>query len=287
MAAVEQLAAAYGVDAVLEPSEFVDARSELLNGFQRVIQWMLLFTLLQALVGVVNTLLLSVGERRREFGLLRATGASRRQILRLVLVEGLSFAAVGTALARSAVGVGGGDPGRASSTSSASRTIDVPSGCCWSPPSAAMLAGCRRGRGPGSVGRRPFPRSRRSPTPEVDRGSRRRSATAAVQGRRRHRTPSCRPPAAPPASVAGGTAAAVPGDRVGAPAVPRRGVRITAGTDVPVRHARAVAARSRSDAVRVGDRCSRDPPTTVPIADVCSHGSSALPPLDHAPVCNT
>jgi putative ABC transport system permease protein len=97
---------AYGVPSVLEPAEFVDTRSQLLRGFERVIQWMLLFTLLQALVGVVNTLLLSVGERRREFGLLRVSGASRRQLHRLVLVEGVSFAVVGTALGV-LLGVGG------------------------------------------------------------------------------------------------------------------------------------------------------------------------------------
>ncbi len=97
-AAVEELAAEYGVTAVLDPVDFVDARGELLRGFERVVQWMLLFTLLQALVGVVNTLLLSVGERRREFGLLRAAGATRRQLHRLVLAEGVSFATVGTVL---------------------------------------------------------------------------------------------------------------------------------------------------------------------------------------------
>lgn len=96
--AVEDLAKSYGVTAVLEPHEFVDSRSDLLRGFERVIQWMLFFTLLQALVGVVNTLLLSVGERRREFGLLRAAGAGPRQLRRLVLAEGLSFAVIGTVL---------------------------------------------------------------------------------------------------------------------------------------------------------------------------------------------
>ena len=95
---IEDLAASYGITAVLEPDQFVDTRSDLLRGFQRVIEWMLLFTLVQALVGVVNTLLLSVGERRREFGLLRASGASRRQVLRLVLFEGISLAVVGTAV---------------------------------------------------------------------------------------------------------------------------------------------------------------------------------------------
>jgi putative ABC transport system permease protein len=93
--AVVALAAEYGIEGVLQPEEFVDQRSDLLRGFQRVIQWMLLFTLLQALVGVVNTLLLSVGERRREFGLLRATGATRPQVHRMILLEGVALALVG------------------------------------------------------------------------------------------------------------------------------------------------------------------------------------------------
>lgn len=123
--AVDELAADFGVEAVLRPSEFVDRRSELLDGFQRVIQWMLLFTLLQALVGVVNTLLLSVGERRRAFGLLRATGASRDQITQLVLVEGLSFAVVGTLLGLM-VGVGAAVVGVRALASYGINTVSFP-----------------------------------------------------------------------------------------------------------------------------------------------------------------
>lgn len=103
---VEAIAAKYGVESVVVPAEFVSTRSALLHGFERVIQWMLLFTLIQALVGVVNTLLLSVGERRREFGLLRAAGATRQQLMRMVLIEGGSFAVVGTILG-SLVGITG------------------------------------------------------------------------------------------------------------------------------------------------------------------------------------
>lgn len=93
---VRELAAASGVTSVLRPQSFVERRSEVLHGFERVIEWMLLFTLIQALIGVVNTLLLSVGERRRELGLLRASGATRRQVTRMVLVEGVALAVVGT-----------------------------------------------------------------------------------------------------------------------------------------------------------------------------------------------
>ncbi|MEZ5238223.1 MAG: FtsX-like permease family protein [Microthrixaceae bacterium] len=104
-AAVRELAESYGVPAVLSPADFVSSRAEMLRGFERVILWMLLFTLLQALVGVVNTLVLSVGERRREFGLLRVNGASRRALMRMVLFEGVAFSTVGTLLG-AAIGVG-------------------------------------------------------------------------------------------------------------------------------------------------------------------------------------
>jgi putative ABC transport system permease protein len=124
-AAIEELAASYGVTNVLSPEEFVDNRAELLRGFQRVIQWMLLFTLVQALVGVVNTLLLSVGERRREFGLLRASGASRRQVLRLVLLEGISLAVVGTTVGV-VLGVSGAGAGIRALSSLGLDTFAVP-----------------------------------------------------------------------------------------------------------------------------------------------------------------
>jgi len=140
VAAVEELASEFGVDSVLRPDAFVDSRSELLTGFQRVIQWMLLFTLLQALVGVVNTLLLSVGERRREFGLLRATGASRRQLLRLVLMEGLSFAAVGTALGL-LVGVGGAVLSVRALARFGISSVDIPVGVLLVTAVAAMVLG--------------------------------------------------------------------------------------------------------------------------------------------------
>jgi putative ABC transport system permease protein len=53
-------------------------------------------------LGVVNAMLSSVAERRREMGLLRAVGSTRRQVARLILVEaavlGAAAALVGTAL---------------------------------------------------------------------------------------------------------------------------------------------------------------------------------------------
>ncbi|HET7038212.1 MAG TPA: ABC transporter permease, partial [Thermomicrobiaceae bacterium] len=50
------------------------------------------------LAGIANTLLINLTERRREFGVLRALGASSRQVVRLVMTEALGLAALGCAL---------------------------------------------------------------------------------------------------------------------------------------------------------------------------------------------
>ncbi|MFO1537179.1 MAG: ABC transporter permease [Actinomycetota bacterium] len=51
-----------------------------------------------ALVGIVNTLALSVYERTREIGLLRAVGMTRRQLRRMVRGEALIVSAFGALL---------------------------------------------------------------------------------------------------------------------------------------------------------------------------------------------
>jgi putative ABC transport system permease protein len=59
---------------------------------------LLLFAVLIALVGIANTLALSIHERTREIGLLRAVGMSRRQIRSTVRWESVIIALFGTLL---------------------------------------------------------------------------------------------------------------------------------------------------------------------------------------------
>ncbi len=51
---------------------------------------------LPSLLALVNTLAISVLSRRREIGMLRAVGATRRQVRRMVLAESLLLSAIGT-----------------------------------------------------------------------------------------------------------------------------------------------------------------------------------------------
>ena len=57
-----------------------------------------IIVVLVAAVALLNTLTLSVLERRREIGVLRAMGSSRRFTLRMVLVEALGIGLVGGVL---------------------------------------------------------------------------------------------------------------------------------------------------------------------------------------------
>src|ERR671933_843159 len=59
---------------------------------------LLSLSVIVALLGIVNTLALSVHERTRELGLLRAVGMSRRQVRRMVRAESVITAAIGAGL---------------------------------------------------------------------------------------------------------------------------------------------------------------------------------------------
>jgi putative ABC transport system permease protein len=65
---------------------------------------LLLMSVAVALIGIVNTMSLSILERRRELGLLRVVGMIDRRVRRMVRIESIIIAALGT-VAGMALGV--------------------------------------------------------------------------------------------------------------------------------------------------------------------------------------
>jgi putative ABC transport system permease protein len=78
--------------------EFVDEQLGFLNIMLYIIYALSGLAVLIAVLGIINTLALSVIERTREVGLLRAIGLSRRQLRRMVRLESIAIAILGAVL---------------------------------------------------------------------------------------------------------------------------------------------------------------------------------------------
>lgn len=90
---------------VVDQSQLLGTVTSLLDIVLVVLNIMLGLAILVALLGVVNTLLLSIYERTREIGLIRAIGLNRGSTARMITVESILISVFG-ALLGMAVGVG-------------------------------------------------------------------------------------------------------------------------------------------------------------------------------------
>ncbi|WP_198586801.1 ABC transporter permease [Glycomyces xiaoerkulensis] len=90
---------------VANNAEFVDEQSSQLDFLLLSVQILLALAIIIAIIGVVNTLVLSVLERTRELGLLRAVGMTRGQARRMITVESVLICVFGAVLG---IGVGVG-----------------------------------------------------------------------------------------------------------------------------------------------------------------------------------
>ncbi len=79
-------------------AEFRQSTEDALAQLLAIVSVLLTLALIIALLGITNTLALSVVERTREIGLLRAVGLSRRQTRRMVRYEAMIIAAFGALL---------------------------------------------------------------------------------------------------------------------------------------------------------------------------------------------
>ena len=87
-----------------DKEEFKDFISEQVNQLLGAVYALLALAVIVSLFGIVNTLALSIHERTRELGLIRAVGMSRRQVRRIIRYEAVITALIGAVLG-SALGV--------------------------------------------------------------------------------------------------------------------------------------------------------------------------------------
>ena len=88
----------FGNVEVQDQTAFRDQQAGFIDQLLGLISALLAFAILIALFGIVNTLGLSIFERTRELGLLRAVGMSRKQIKRMIRWESVIISIIGALL---------------------------------------------------------------------------------------------------------------------------------------------------------------------------------------------
>lgn len=88
----------YYVIAIMNHDEYRSAMSGMVNQVLMIVYALLALSIIIAIFGIVNTLTLSVSERTREIGVLRAIGMSNGQVRGMIAIESSIIAVLGTVL---------------------------------------------------------------------------------------------------------------------------------------------------------------------------------------------
>ncbi len=97
-ASVERAMKPFPIADVQSGDDVRDAIEEQLNQIVYLLYALLAMSILISLFGIANSLFLSIHERTREFGLLRAVGATQRQVREIVRLESVITAVIGGVL---------------------------------------------------------------------------------------------------------------------------------------------------------------------------------------------
>lgn len=98
VAAVEEVLEPFPNVRALDQAALREESSGLIDQMLNMVYGLLALALVIAILGITNTLALSVHERRREVGFLRAVGATRSQVRRMIRWEAATIALFGTVL---------------------------------------------------------------------------------------------------------------------------------------------------------------------------------------------
>jgi len=98
LATLERTLAPYPNAKVATRQKFVDNQISGLNSILNILYVLLALSVIVSVFGIVNTLVLTVFERTREIGMLRAIGMTRRQVRRMIRHESVITALIGGVL---------------------------------------------------------------------------------------------------------------------------------------------------------------------------------------------
>lgn len=86
------------VEEMWGPEDWVTVISMQNTSSYSIINFLIILSIIVSGIGITNTLLINIMERIREFGMMRAVGVARRQVLRMVQLEGLGFGMAAAAI---------------------------------------------------------------------------------------------------------------------------------------------------------------------------------------------
>ena len=95
---IERMLADYPVVKIMDHAEVLAAQDEQVNRLLVPVTALLVLSILIALLGIANTLALSIHERTRELGLLRAIGMARSQLRSMIRSEAAIIACLGATM---------------------------------------------------------------------------------------------------------------------------------------------------------------------------------------------
>jgi len=125
---------------LLDQAGYARSREAILGTILSLTTALLVLAVIIALLGIASTLALSIAERTRELGLLRAIGLRRGQVGQMIAAESVIIAVIG-ALLGTALGLGLGAALAAAFTRSQALTVEIPAGQIVAYVAAAAFAG--------------------------------------------------------------------------------------------------------------------------------------------------
>jgi putative ABC transport system permease protein len=93
--AIEKVLAAYPNATLMDQAQYKAQQAQQMNQILNLVYGLLALAVVIALIGIANTLVLSIYERTRELGLLRAVGATRGQLRSIVRLESMVISLLG------------------------------------------------------------------------------------------------------------------------------------------------------------------------------------------------